>query len=218
MLRSFSLAAVVTAVHQSDVTVPLRSGPLQWHVQWDSLLALAEASIREEAEAALQARFAELREHVVTAAAQVWASVSLQQLQGQMQRTGWPQSQEVLEMAEAQDLSRLGFVMVSLRHRLSRLEDDWEQMKGAVAEWNSEAERQSLHLPINFGILLKQASVLLGLLSASPGFDSCLGRALEDARRLRPSEALYQSSSAHRHLLSFRKLFMFWLPTFLQRL
>ncbi|CAJ1340285.1 unnamed protein product, partial [Effrenium voratum] len=107
--------------------------------------------------------------------------------------------QEVLEMAEAQDLSRLGFVMVSLRHRLSRLEDDWEQMKGAVAEWNSEAERQSLHLPINFGILLKQASVLLGLLSASPGFDSCLGRALEDARRLRPSEALYQSSLLYIH-------------------
>ena len=25
-----------------EVTAPLRSGPLQWHLQWDSLLSLAQ--------------------------------------------------------------------------------------------------------------------------------------------------------------------------------
>eukprot|EP00435_Cladocopium_sp_Y103_P018211 s109_g4.t1 len=101
---------------------------------------------------------------------------------------------EVIEMATAKDLRSLGFVLLSLRNQLTRLEEDWEQMQKAVSEWNSEAKRSTSHLPVNFEILLRQASVLQGLLAAAPGFGHCLARSLDLARSQRPSDDLYRSA------------------------
>ena len=44
-------------------------------------------------------------------------------------------------------------------------------MQKAVSEWNSEAKRSTSHLPVNFEILLKQASVLQGLCLGGIFFD-----------------------------------------------
>jgi hypothetical protein len=60
--------------------------------------------------------------------------------------------------------SRISFTSADqTRKHHCRLEEDWEQMQKAVSEWNSEAKRSTSHLPVNFEILLKQASVLQGL-------------------------------------------------------
>ena len=88
------------------------------------------------------------------------------------------------------DLQKLGEVLVALRLRLDgrrgrvkgmktfkergrkgaaaaadalpplRLLAEWAEMQKALGDWRSEAERQARHLPINHGILLKQAQVL----------------------------------------------------------
>lgn len=99
-------------------------------------------------------------------------------------------------MASERDLKSLGLVLVFVRQHFSSLKEEFERMKRELWEWNSEAERQLKHLPVNYGILLRQASVLQGLQAVSPHFNHCLQSALEDARSRRPNDGLYVSLSA----------------------
>ncbi|CAK9035021.1 unnamed protein product [Durusdinium trenchii] len=182
---SAALLAVAVAV---DVTAPLRSGPLVWHLQWDSMLVLAETVLRERVEAELFQSFARLRKRIFRWSPQVWASAGLSELQSEMQST-W-QSDSAFHMAAEDNLGLLHL----LRDYLKGLEEDWKQMSLAVVEWNGEAQRVASHVPVNFQILLKQASVLQGLLAASPGFAECLEHVLREARQSRPSNSVYESA------------------------
>ncbi|CAE7211809.1 unnamed protein product [Symbiodinium sp. CCMP2592] len=165
---------------------------LQGHLKWESLVALADASLREEAEMQSQRSLLQLKDHLAETAAQVWASASPRQLLRQMHEKAWPEGAELLEAAAAPlDLQKLGEVLVALRLRMDRLLADWAEMQLALRDWRSEAERQARHLPINHGILLKQAQVLHQMLSLLPGFDQCLRNSI--ARVRRPADEYYSA-------------------------
>ena len=182
MICVFCLARLVAA---GDVTAPLRSARLQWHLQWDSMLALAETVLRERVETELLESFSQLRAKLLHWSPHLWASADLPKLRWEIEMT-WPQS-EVFDVGHER-------LLRSLRDHFKSLEEDWEQMKIAIFEWNSEAQRLSSHVPVNFEILLKQASVLQGLLAAAPGFAQCLEKALVEARDRRPSDSVYESA------------------------
>ncbi|CAE7384478.1 unnamed protein product [Symbiodinium sp. CCMP2456] len=144
----------------------------------------ASARVRACARARGQRRLLELKEHLAQAAAQVWALASPGQLLQQMHEKAWPEGAELLEAAaEPLDLQKLGEVLVALRVRIDRLVADWAEMQLALRDWRSEAERQARHLPINHGILLKQAQVLHQMLSLLPHFDQCLRNCIARVRR-----------------------------------
>ncbi|CAE7866642.1 unnamed protein product [Symbiodinium microadriaticum] len=165
---------------------------LQEHLKWESLVAVADASLREEAELQSQRRLLELKEHLVQTASQVWALASPRQLLQQMHEKAWPEGAELLEAAaEPLDLQKLGEVLVALRVRIDRLVADWAEMQLALRDWRSEAERQARHLPINHGILLKQSQVLHRMLSLLPHFDQCLRNCIERVRR--PADEYYSA-------------------------
>ncbi|CAE7037349.1 unnamed protein product [Symbiodinium natans] len=149
--------------------------PLQEHLKWESLVYLAEAASQEQEELAGQEQLLQLGENLALAAAEVWALASPGQLLAQMQQKGWPGGVELLEAAAMpDDLQRLGEVLVNLRGRIDRLAADWADMQLALRDWSSEAQRQAQHIPINHGILWRQAFVVLNMLSALPSFDGCL--------------------------------------------
>eukprot|EP00435_Cladocopium_sp_Y103_P022999 s109_g5.t1 len=77
---------------QVEVTAPLRSGPLQWHLHWESILSLAETVLRERREAELLGQFSQLRKQIFHWSPQVWASTSMSELVLEMQNAEWPNS------------------------------------------------------------------------------------------------------------------------------
>eukprot|EP00439_Symbiodinium_sp_Y106_P031824 s3068_g3.t2 len=165
---------------------------LQGHLKWESFVAVADASLREEAEMQSQRSLLQLKDHLAETAAQVWASASPGQLLQQMHEKAWPEGAELLEAAAAPlDLHKLGEVLVALRLRLDGLLAEWAEMQKALGDWRSEAERQARHLPINHGILLKQAQVLHQMLSLLPRFDQCLRSCI--ARVRRPADDYYSA-------------------------
>ncbi|CAJ1363602.1 unnamed protein product, partial [Effrenium voratum] len=176
----------------TEIAEPLRSAPLQQHLNWDGLLFMAEAGVRESLEVQLHDSTDLFRKLLLDSQSKVWASASIPDLRIQVNLSRWPNGEMVLRQAIAPaSLSDVGDVLGMLQSLYFTFEQDFADAKTSLKLLQKELESQLHQFAVNLGIVLRQAKVLLGLLRGLPGFSDCLFQALAEARERRPSSSMY---------------------------
>ncbi|CAL1171848.1 unnamed protein product [Cladocopium goreaui] len=167
-----------------EVLQPLRSAPLQHFLNWEAYLFTAEVQLHDVT--------SELRMRLLQAQDKVWAAASIPELRLQVNLSRWPDGQALLQQAIApQSLQDIGVVLNMVQHLYNTFSNDFEDMKTNLNYLQREMDGQAHHFAVNLEIVLKQASVLLGLLRGLPNFSECLFQSLAEARDRRPSSGIY---------------------------
>eukprot|EP00434_Breviolum_minutum_P013995 symbB.v1.2.012343.t1/scaffold826.1/size159518/10 len=175
-----------------DIVQPLRSAVLQHFLSWEGSLFMAEAGLRESLEVQLHDSTSQLRRILFDAQDKVWASASIPELRTQVNLSRWPNGETLLRQAiSPSSLQEIGSVLTMIQHLYNTFESDFQDMKLNLKHLQKELDAQAHHFAVNLDIVLKQASVLLGLLRGLPNFSECLLQSLAEARDRRPNSGIY---------------------------
>eukprot|EP00435_Cladocopium_sp_Y103_P066149 s109_g28.t1 len=187
-----ALVGEIAAEGVVEVLQPLRSAPLQHFLNWEAYLFTAEAALRESLEVQLHDSTSELRMRLLQSQDKVWAAASIPELRLQVNLSRWPDGQTLLQQAIApQSLQDIGVVLNMVQHLYNTFSNDFDDMKSNLNHLQREMDGQAHHFAVNLEIVLKQASVLLGLLRGLPNFSECLFQSLAEARDRRPKSGIY---------------------------